>query len=146
MGEIIDSLDEFFEPEDSKEKESSKSFDKTITTFFKLKDKHGFSKTDIERKLIPALSRLYAFAINPLPRFSAYQKTIKNKKVKHKHFKIDVIEKYVTDVLILMLISKDRESRKEGTSITQSAIEAEKLKLQDKENDYMKNIINGLNR
>ena len=97
----------------------------TQNMFFKVPDKHGLSKTDLEPEMIMPLAMFMSFAENPLPLYNAYLKRKflsidGNEEEDFKPYDFPILKNFVSDYMIQALISKSRLGRGEGKTILSS--------------------------
>lgn len=110
--------------------------EKTIETFFKIEDEHGFTKSDIPESEVRALAKLYRYAKNPLPLYNSKMERLDKpeKKVRFNEI-IEFIYSYIK-----LNVSKSREGRKEGSLIASNIQD----KLMDEEAETIDDIIDEL--
>lgn len=102
-----------------------RALEKTIDLFFKIDDKHGFTKTDIERHLVFPLTVMFDFVDNLLPLYNKrLEKKLTKKVYKEKIISCPDLKNLITDIYIKILVSKSRLGRGEGTQISKSLYES----------------------
>lgn len=126
IGELKDFLDlNNNEPTEDLKDIKLRALEKTIDLFFKIDDKHGFTKTDIERHLVFPLTVMFDFVDNLLPLYNKrLEKKLTKKVYKEKIISCPDLKNLITDIYIKILVSKSRLGRGEGTQISKSLYES----------------------
>lgn len=123
-----------------------RALEKTLDLFFKIEDKYGFTKTDIERHLVFPITIMFDYVDNLLPLYNKFlEKKLNKTKFKDKKISCPDLKEVITDVYIKILISKSRLGRSEGTEISKSLYESLKESL-DKENISFNRNMNDLTK
>lgn len=125
-----------------------RALEKTIDLFFKIDDKHGFTKTDIERHLVFPITVMYDYVDNLLPLYNIHlRKKNKTKKLFEKNkIACPEISEIITEIYIKILVSKSRLGRSEGTQISKSLYESLKDSIEKSESGNFGKTINDLTK